>query len=93
MDALQTPPLTLCVSKATLAASGAATGGWLGGTSFGPLDAYALTLTRWGGMAGIDPESLPLLWTFVQRVAKEPAVTRAMERERLQLNLYTPPLG
>ena len=25
MDALQTPPLTMCVSKATLAASGAAT--------------------------------------------------------------------
>ncbi len=79
--------------QAAVAESGAATGGWLGGSSFGPLDAYALTLTRWGGMAGIDPESLPLLWTFVQRVAKVPAVSRAMERERLQLNLYTPPLG
>ena len=68
-------------------------GGWLGGAGFGPLDAYALTLTRWGGMAGVDPESLPALWAFVQRVARLPAVERAMQRERLQLNLYQPPLA
>lgn len=71
----------------------AAGDGWLAGASLGPLDAYALTLLRWGGMAGIDPESLPVLWAFVQRVARDPAVERTMQRERLQLNLYQPPLA
>jgi glutathione S-transferase len=61
---------------------------WLGGEPFGPLDAYALTLTRWGGIAGIDPLGFPDLWAFVQRVAGHPAAARAIERERLQLNLY-----
>ena len=61
---------------------------WLGGADFGPLDAYALTLTRWGSIAGINPEDYPALWTFVQKVAAQPAVQRVIERERLQLNLY-----
>ncbi|WP_326537980.1 glutathione S-transferase family protein [Pseudorhodoferax sp.] len=73
--------------------TGAASGGWLGGPSFGPLDAYALTLTRWGSMAGIDPEGLAALWPYVQRVASVPSVARVVERERLKLNLYAPPLG
>jgi glutathione S-transferase len=61
---------------------------WLGGVHIGPLDAYALTLLRWGTLAGIDPESLPELWNYVQRVAQVPAVARTMERERLKLNMY-----
>lgn len=61
---------------------------WLGGAHFGPLDAYALTLLRWGGFAGHDPQALPALWAHVQRVAALPAVARAIERERLQLNVY-----
>jgi glutathione S-transferase len=61
---------------------------YLGGQHFGPLDAYALTLLRWGSIAGIDPASFPPLWAFVQRIAALPGVTRAIERERLQLNLY-----
>jgi glutathione S-transferase len=52
------------------------------------LDLYALTLLRWGGYAGIDPESLPRLWAHVQRVAQQAPVAAAMERERLQLNVY-----
>lgn len=60
---------------------------WLGGERFGPLDAYALTLTRWGTMSGIGPEVHPDLWAFVQRVAAQPAVARVMARERLQLNM------
>ena len=64
---------------------------WLGGDAFGPLDAYALTLLRWGSIAGLDPAACPLLWAHVQRVALLPAVQRAMERERLKLNLYEPP--
>ena len=61
---------------------------YLGGDAFGPLDAYALTLLRWGGFAGHDPQGYPALWSLVQRVALLPAVARAVERERLQLNVY-----
>jgi glutathione S-transferase len=64
---------------------------WLGGERFGPLDAYALTLLRWGGFAGYDPQRFPALWALVQRVAQLPAVARAIERERLQLNVYQAP--
>jgi glutathione S-transferase len=73
----------------TLVQAAAAQGrSYLGGEHFGPLDAYALTLLRWGSIAGIDPEDHPALWTFVQRIAQLPPVARAMARERLQLNLY-----
>jgi glutathione S-transferase len=60
---------------------------WLSGAHFGPLDAYALTLTRWGTIAGIAPEEHPELWAFVAKVAAHPAVARVMARERLQLNM------
>lgn len=63
---------------------------YLGGEHFGPIDAYALTLLRWGGFAGFDPQKFPVLWSLVQRVAQLPAVARAIERERLQLNVYKP---
>ena len=61
---------------------------WLGGDRLGPLDVYALTLLRWGGCAKIDPTSFPTLWAHVQKVAQQPGVAKAIERERLQLNLY-----
>ena len=60
---------------------------WLAGDHFGPLDAYTLTLTRWGTIAGIPPAQHPELWAFVQQVAAEPAVARVIERERLQLDM------
>jgi len=63
---------------------------FLGGAHFGPIDAYALTLLRWGGFAGLDPAGFPALWAHVQRVAALPPVARAIERERLQLNVYQP---
>ena len=63
-------------------------GGYLGGARFGPLDAYALTLLRWGGFAGYDPQRFPALWAHVQRIATLAPVARAIERERLQLNVY-----
>ena len=66
---------------------------YLGGAQFGPLDAYALTLLRWGGFAGHDPQDFGALWALVQRVAQLPAVARAIERERLQLNVYQPATG
>jgi len=52
------------------------------------LDAYAITLLRWGGLGGIDPESLPNYYAYMQRVAQAPAVAAAIERERLQLNVF-----
>lgn len=52
------------------------------------LDIYSLTLLRWGGFAGIDPETFPALWALVQRVAKTEPVAAAIERERLKLNVY-----
>lgn len=63
---------------------------FLFGESFGPADAYALTLLRWGGFAGHDPQQFPALWAHVQKVAQLPPVARAIERERLQLNVYKP---
>lgn len=66
---------------------------FLAGDHFGPLDAYALTLLRWGGFAGHDPAGFPALWAHVQKVAQLPAVARVIERERLQLNVYQPTTG
>lgn len=63
---------------------------WLFGEHPGALDAYALTLLRWGGYAGIDPTSMPATWDLVQRFAALPAVAQAVERERMQLNVYKP---
>lgn len=61
---------------------------WLGGAHFGPLDAYTLTLLRWGAMSGIDPAGYPGLWGHVQKVAQLPAVARVLERERVPLNPF-----
>jgi glutathione S-transferase len=76
--------------QALVVAAQAAGQPWLSGEHWGPLDAYSLTLTRWGSLAGIDPHSFPVLWAFVNRVAAEPAVARVIERERLQLNVFKP---
>jgi glutathione S-transferase len=60
---------------------------WLGGARLGALDAYTLTLFRWGTIAGIGADEHPALRDFVYRVAAEPAVARVIARERLQLNM------
>ena len=51
-------------------------------------DAYAFTLLRWGGMAGIDPKSLPGYLAYVERVMAAAPVAAAMERERVKLDTY-----
>lgn len=61
---------------------------WLMGARPGALDAYALTLLRWGGYAGIDPTTMPATWDLARRFAELPPVARAIERERLQLNVF-----
>ena len=64
-----------------------ASGYWLGGrVSFH--DAYAFTLLRWGGFAGIDPKSLPKYLSYVQGVIEAPPVKAAMARERIGLDTY-----
>jgi len=63
---------------------------WMTGEHPGALDAYALTLLRWGGYAGIDPASLPATWDLAQRFAALPGVALAVERERLELSVYKP---
>ena len=61
---------------------------WMAGEKPSALDAYALTLLRWGGYAGINPTDFPATWNLAQRFAALPAVARAVEREKLQLNVY-----
>jgi glutathione S-transferase len=51
------------------------------------LDAYCLTLTRWGSIAGIDPTQFSNSWAHMQHLATLPAIARVIERERLQLNM------
>ncbi len=51
-------------------------------------DAYALTLLRWAGLAGIDPDTLPEYKALVERVAAAPPVAAVMERERIRLDTY-----
>jgi glutathione S-transferase len=51
-------------------------------------DAYAFTLLRWGGYAGIDPESLPGYKAYIERVVQAPPVAAALARERIALDTY-----
>ena len=64
-----------------------AAGYWLGERlSF--LDAYAFTLLRWGGFAGIDPRSMPGYLAYAERVLQAPPVAAAAARERIRLDTY-----
>jgi glutathione S-transferase len=54
------------------------------------LDAYALVFLRWGGIAGIDPASLPAYKAHVERLMQTPAVAAALARERIRLDTYKP---
>jgi glutathione S-transferase len=64
-----------------------ASGYWLGErVSFH--DAYAFTLLRWGGFAGVDPRSFPRYFAYAERVLQAPPVAAAAARERIRLNTY-----
>jgi len=54
------------------------------------LDAYVLTVQRWGGYAGIDPATMPALRDYVARFAQHPEVAAVIARERIELNTYKP---
>lgn len=60
---------------------------WYGG-HITPHDAYAFTLLRWGGYAGIDPKSLPGYLAYIERVMAAAPVAAALERERVRLDTY-----
>ena len=51
-------------------------------------DAYAFTLLRWGGMAGVDPKSLPGYLAYIERVMAAAPVAQVLERERIKLDTY-----
>lgn len=51
-------------------------------------DAYAFTLLRWGGFAGVDPRSLPAYYAYIERVMAAPSVAAVLERERINLDTY-----
>lgn len=53
-------------------------------------DAYAFTLLRWGGYAGIDPKSMPAYAAYVERVVAAAPVAAVLERERIKLDTYKP---
>ena len=56
---------------------------------FGVLqDAYAFTLLRWGGFAGIDPASYPGLKSHVEAAMQTAPLAAALERERTKLDTY-----
>lgn len=60
---------------------------WFGG-NVSCHDAYAFTLLRWGGHAGIDPASLPRYKAYAERVMSAAPVAAALERERIKLDTF-----
>ena len=61
---------------------------WLFGARMSFLDVYALVLFRWGGLAGIAPDTLPDYKAFVGRVAAVPAVAAVLAREGAPLDMF-----
>jgi glutathione S-transferase len=51
-------------------------------------DAYAFTLLRWGGIAGVDAKALPGYFAYIGRVMAAAPVAAALERERIKLDTY-----
>ncbi len=64
---------------------------WMLGEHLSFHDAYAFTLLRWGGYAGIDPAGYPTLLAHVERVMAEAPVAAVLERERVKLDTYKKP--
>jgi glutathione S-transferase len=51
-------------------------------------DIYTIVFWRWGGIAGIDPDTLPVYKAYVDRLAALPMVAAAIERERIVLHAF-----
>ena len=54
-------------------------------------DFYTIVFWRWGGIAGIDPDTLPAYRAYVERLAAVPAIAAAIARERIALHMYKKP--
>lgn len=65
-------------------------GAFLLGERVSPLDAYAFTVLRWGGFAGLPPSDFPALAALAERVAQQPAAAAAMARENIKLEVPAP---
>ena len=64
---------------------------FLGGATPNLLDAYVMTLYRWGGMTGIDPAGhARACATTSTSLRPSPAIAAALERERIPLHTYKP---
>jgi glutathione S-transferase len=61
---------------------------YINGAKIGFLDLYAVVFLRWGGLAGIDPDSMPVYKAFVDRVAAVPPVSQALVREAQPLHYF-----
>lgn len=61
---------------------------YINGAKIGFLDLYAVVFLRWGGLAGIDPESMPAYKAFVDRIAAVPPVSQALVREAQPLHYF-----
>jgi glutathione S-transferase len=51
-------------------------------------EAYAFTLLRWGGFAGVDPASLPALKAYVEKAMQTEPLKAALARERIALDTF-----
>jgi glutathione S-transferase len=51
-------------------------------------DAYAFTLLRWGGFAGVNPDALPRYKAYVERAMETGPFKAALARERIRLDTY-----
>lgn len=54
-------------------------------------DIYTIVFWRWGGIAGIDPDTLPGYKAYVERLAALPAIAAAIARERITLHMFKRP--
>jgi glutathione S-transferase len=61
---------------------------YINGAKIGFLDLYAVVFLRWGGLAGIDPDSMPAYKAFVDRIAAVPPVSQALVREAQPLHYF-----
>ena len=61
---------------------------YLFGTKLSFGDIYTIVFWRWGGIAGIDPDTLPVYKAYVDKLAALPAVAAAVERERILLHTF-----
>jgi glutathione S-transferase len=62
--------------------------GTLDRPSFWFRDAYVFTLLRWGGFAGIDPNTLPAYYAYARKLLEAQPVAAAVARERISLDTY-----